>query len=595
MNTATEKNCKGNLIMLQKFFLRRFRNYFLLMLIPVAIVFVIFTYISSRQLNEQLNLQSENTLKNINTDLDFVISNVIYQNNFITSNISTAPALKRILAEPQNIDYLDAVNLRNIQSTLRSMSQSYSYIVSIYLYLDDYEYFFTSDGGVRHIDSYSDNTWGNYYDRMSDASNMVIRRFLPKNKSGARQEVLTFYHGMDVMEGVIVVNIDVEKYKSLLSGLSNNEHEYLYFFNKENELLISLEMNPENIDIDSLVEHTIKGDSKQWIKNNKRWYLYNCNLNDEYGISIVSLISIKALLYQFRQRVGIFGIIFVINVFVVLCISYITTNRNFKQINYMVELFNQAENGIYPEQPERKMQDEYDVIMNNIIHLFLDTIRLNSKLKEKEYQTNLAELMALQSQINPHFLYNTLQSFAFEIARKEGTTAQTSKAILDLSDILKYSVVNPTKLVPLSEEIQYLYKYVEIQRYRFGDQFIIYHEIGDELMYFPVFRLLLQPIVENSIIHGFRNSNRKGYIKIKAFRLGETVKFHVTDNGVGMSEENLNAVRESISQNKSKSIGLSNVNSRLVLHYGEESRMYIRSRQGRGTSISFHIPYSPFL
>ena len=145
--------------MLHKFFLRRFRNYFLLMLIPVVIVFIVFSFISSRQLNQQLNLQSENTLKNINTDLDFVISNLVYQNNFITSNVSTALALKRILALPQDIDYLDAVNLRNIQSTLRSMSESYSYIVSIYLYLDDYEYLFTSDKGVRHIDSYSDHTW----------------------------------------------------------------------------------------------------------------------------------------------------------------------------------------------------------------------------------------------------------------------------------------------------------------------------------------------------------------------------------------------------------------------------------------------------
>jgi len=563
------------------------------MLIPVAVVFVIFTYISSGQLNEQLNLQSENTLKNINTDLDFVISNVIYQNNFITSNVSTALALKRILAEPQNIDYLDAVNLRNIQSTLRSMSQSYSYIVSIYLYLDDYQYLFTSDEGVRHINSYSDNTWRKYYGRMKDNSNMVIRRFLPKNQSGAEQEVLTFYHSIDVMKGVIVVNIDVEKYKSILSGILNKEHEYLYFFNRENELLISLEMSMGNTDIDinSIAAHNIRGDSKQWIKNNKRWYLYNRDYNNEYGISIISLISIKEMLYQFRQRMGIFGIVFIINVLVVLCISYFTTHRNFKQINYMVELFNNVEKGVFPEQPQSRMKDEYDVVMNNIIHLFLDTVRLNSRLKDKEYQTNLAELKALQSQINPHFLYNTLQSIAFEIARKEGTTGKTSKAIMDLSDILKYSVANPTKLVSLSEEIMYLRKYVEIQRYRFGDQFIAYYEIEDELMDFPVFRLLLQPIVENSILHGIRNSNKKRYIKIKAFRLGNRVTFHITDNGVGMSKEKLNALRESISQNNGNSIGLSNVNSRLVLHYGEESCLHIRSVQGRGTSISFQIPY----
>ncbi|NLM09271.1 MAG: sensor histidine kinase [Clostridiaceae bacterium] len=579
--------------MLHKFFLRRFRNYFLLMLIPVVIVFIVFSFISSRQLNQQLNLQSENTLKNINTDLDFVISNLVYQNNFITSNVSTALALKRILALPQDIDYLDAVNLRNIQSTLRSMSESYSYIVSIYLYLDDYEYLFTSDKGVRHIDSYSDHTWRNYYDRMSDNSNMVIRRVLPKNHGGAGQEVLTFYHSIDLMKGVIVVNIDIEKYKSILSGILNKQHESLYFFNRDNELLIALEAGRENVDIDieKLIADKTRGINRQWVKHNKRWYLFNYDYNEEYGISIVSMISMEAMLYQFKQYLGIFGIVFVINVFVVLCISYITTDRNFKQINYMVEIFNQVEKGIYPKQPKGKTKDEYDVVMNNIIHLFLDTVRLNSKLKEKEYQTNLAELKALQSQINPHFLYNTLQSFAFEIAKREGKTDQTSKAILDLSDILKYSLANPTKLVPLSEEVLYLRKYAEIQRYRFGDQFIIYYEIDDELRDFPVFRLLLQPLVENSILHGIRNSKKKGYIKIKAFILDRMVKFHVTDNGVGMSKTELNTLRENINKSNSNSIGLSNVNSRLVLHYGEESSLHIRSVKGRGTSISFHIPY----
>lgn len=267
MNTGTERKYKDNRIMLRQFFFRRFRYFFLLMLIPVATVFFIFTYISSRQLNDQLNLQSENTLKNINTDLDFVISNVIYQNNFITSNVSTALALKRILTAPQDIDYLDAVNLRNIQSTLRSMSQSYSYIVSIYLFLDGYEYLFTSDSGVRHINSYYDDNWNEYYDRMIKNSNMVIRRLLPKNQIGAAQEVLTFYRRIDLMKGVIVVNIDVEKYKSIISGILNKD-EYLYFFNRENELLISLEKHPKevDIDIDSLVDHKLSGGSKQWIK-----------------------------------------------------------------------------------------------------------------------------------------------------------------------------------------------------------------------------------------------------------------------------------------------------------------------------------------
>ena len=155
--------------------------------------------------------------------------------------------------------------------------------------------------------------------------------------------------------------------------------------------------------------------------------------------------------------------------------------------------------------------------MNNIITLFLNTTFLNSQLAEQKYQKKIAELTALQLQINPHFMINTLQSLIFEICQRSGTTSPEYRTIRNLSDILQYSLADPSQSVTVSDEINYIHKYIEIQKYRFPDSFIYYEDVDDSSLDVPFRRLLLQPILENSISHGIRPSGRKGLIKLHVY------------------------------------------------------------------------------
>lgn len=134
--------------------------------------------------------------------------------------------------------------------------------------------------------------------------------------------------------------------------------------------------------------------------------------------------------------------------------------------------------------------------MKNIIYLFLQKVRLDKELETQKEEERIAEITALQAQINPHFLFNTLQSIQFEIRQKEGNDSKIAEITEELSDILKYALGDPKQQVWLSEEIQYLKRYVNIQKMRFGDKFILYYEIEENLKEHHVFRLLLQPIVE---------------------------------------------------------------------------------------------------
>ena len=199
---------------------------------------------------------------------------------------------------------------------------------------------------------------------------------------------------------------------------------------------------------------------------------------------------------------------------IVIALAYITTKRNFSHLDDMIQIFSNAEKEIYlPIETTSPARDEYDILMKNIIYLFLQKVRLDKELETKKEEERIAEITALQAQINPHFLFNTLQSIQFEIRQKEGNDSKIAEITEELSDILKYALGDPKQQVSLSEEIQYLKRYVNIQKMRFGDKFILYYEIEENLKEHHVFRLLLQPIVENSILHGVRYREH-GYLSL---------------------------------------------------------------------------------
>lgn len=227
--------------------------------------------------------------------------------------------------------------------------------------------------------------------------------------------------------------------------------------------------------------------------------------------------------------------------------------------------------------------------MNNVIGLFLKTTQMNKVLVERQHSLEVAELTALQLQINPHFLLNTLQTMDLEATKMLGPSTQ-NEIIQNLSDILKYALGDPSKPVSLREELAYLKEYVSIQKYRFGDKFIVYYEVDNELLDYHVFRLMLQPLLENSILHGVRALQGTGFIKIKVIRRGAFLYIRTIDNGVGLTHREVEALYAQINDAKSRSIGLTNVNRRLTLEYGNECGLHIHSKKDVGMCISFKVP-----
>jgi len=211
-----------------------------------------------------------------------------------------------------------------------------------------------------------------------------------------------------------------------------------------------------------------------------------------------------------------------------------------------------------------------------------------SRLKEKESQ-----LISLQMQINPHFLYNTLETIKWKAAATQSRQDkdEVGEMIASLSAMLRYSFKEMEREVPLREEIQQARYYLSLQSARFPEKFRAFFMIGDDLEEAPVPKLMLQPLIENAILHGFEDRERGGVVIVYAERDKGELKLSVYDNGRGMPEdfpyEALDTLRDG---RVSQFVGLRNVNERLMLKYGRDHSLAIRSAPSKYTKVILRIP-----
>lgn len=198
----------------------------------------------------------------------------------------------------------------------------------------------------------------------------------------------------------------------------------------------------------------------------------------------------------------------------------------------------------------------------------------------------------LASQINPHFLFNSLESIRMEAhIRRQDDIAE---AVWLLSTLLRSSLEAGNGSIPLSEELERVRCYLDMQKFRYEDR-LEYRLMSDpDLEEMSVPPLIIQPLVENSIIHGLDNREEGVTVTVEISRVPKGAKVKVSDNGAGITPERLAGIRaelaESIHEQESERIGIRNVNDRLVLLYGGPSALNIESKLGQGTVITFYIP-----
>jgi sensor histidine kinase YesM len=218
----------------------------------------------------------------------------------------------------------------------------------------------------------------------------------------------------------------------------------------------------------------------------------------------------------------------------------------------------------------------------------INNLIIERDLKEKERSKE--EMKALHAQINPHFIYNTLNSIRLMAMM---TKAQGIKNMTDaFMKLLSATFKEDGTLIPVRKEIEYLENYVYIMKVRYGDHFDMELMIDEEIKDLLIIKLILQPIVENAILHGLSKLTEGGKICVKGFMDHADAVFEITDNGVGMTEEEIKKLltEGTIHRRSFNHIGVMNVDRRIKLNYGEGYGMSIQSEYGKYTTVRLVLP-----
>ncbi|MBC7959691.1 MAG: sensor histidine kinase, partial [Vallitaleaceae bacterium] len=313
--------------------------------------------------------------------------------------------------------------------------------------------------------------------------------------------------------------------------------------------------------------------------------------------TIISSVPLKTIYKEIAKLRFIFIVLIIISIFVSAILSIVFSNSITKPIFKLKKYMKNAEEGNFTKSITIQSKDEIGELSQSFNQMLYKIDTLIQKVYKTEILKKEAELNALQAQINPHFLYNTLQIMDL-MAEDEGVEI-ISNLCQNLSKIFRYSISQGKEVIEIEKELEHAQNYINIQKVRFVDKFDVVYQVDQGLVKCKILKLMIQPLIENAILHGVENKQEKCLISVDISRQDEAIFISVKDNGRGMSSEELLALRDSlkdeilhaeISDNNRRSIGIKNVNSRIKLYFGEQYGLFIESEFGVGTCVIIKIP-----
>lgn len=295
----------------------------------------------------------------------------------------------------------------------------------------------------------------------------------------------------------------------------------------------------------------------------------------------------KSLTHRVKLLISGMAVLLIATLGILMRRSFRLTDGIIQPVNIMLDKVKKVGRGKFdmiPIEAEIEEIEELDEGINKMarkISILLENVR-----QEKEMQ-HLTELQLIQAQVNPHFLYNTLDTIVWLI--EGGMTDDAVEMISSLSIFFRTSLSKGKDIIPLSEEERHTLSYLEIQQYRYRDILEFEINIPKELGGIPVPKLSIQPLAENALYHGIKNRRGKGKILIEGREEEDALVLTVSDNGQGMTPERLHEVQEAIRTGKRAGFGLAAVAERIALYYGPGYGMKIFSEEGKGTTVEIRL------
>lgn len=371
----------------------------------------------------------------------------------------------------------------------------------------------------------------------------------------------------------------------------------------EEESMMWLQSMLRNIDtlekrVDDIRESALAGGNYNeniWELDNNIYILTELIQDDIQYYIYYQTRSMEKVTNQLHQQINHFlvlcSVLAAVLVLVVVGTTFLIAKGILHPIQELYDATEKVAEGDFAARAQIRSQDEIAALGQAFNNMAENMQALIDQVREDEEKMRRMDLRLLQEQINPHFLYNTLDTIVWLIESNE--TDQAVNMVITLSDFFRLVLSKGKEFITIREEEKHIRSYLKIQEMRYHD--ILEYDIQmDQTVYnFQIPKLTLQPLVENALYHGIKYKRARGYIHIHGERDGDLIHLVVRDNGVGMDQEELEILQREIRrpcQETEKGFGLANVNERLQMYFGEEYGLKISSAKGKGTIVEVTIP-----
>ncbi len=427
----------------------------------------------------------------------------------------------------------------------------------------------------------TEEEWFQFF-RVSGSKTMTLDTHIDRQSSSGK---LVIAHARKILDmnsgtliGILVVNIDLDVIDVVGGRLQESLRSRFTIVDESDNIIY----NADDSHIGHKFSETVRPDPSNHILvanpfDRERWttYLYMPmdELSSEGEILRQNMMLLAILMIAFAAIVSI-------------SLSGVIT-RPIKKLMNSIQL---VEKGQFDQVQDIQSRDEIGHLAVRFNRMSRELKRLVEQIQHEETEKAAAEMRALQSQINPHFLYNTLGSV------KWIASMQRADTIVDMTDaliaMLRYASRAEGAVVTIRDELANLRSYMAIQKVRYYNRIAMTVEVEESLLDCLIPKMSLQPIVENAIFHGLAGQDEDGTIVIRGSRDADGIAIEVEDNGIGMDEETVESLRRSLSEARDghRGIGLHNVQRRLQLHYGGRFGIAFRSRPGEGTTFRIALP-----
>lgn len=574
-------------------------SYFLVILITVGFSYLVLYQITTNSAQKKVNEASLQTITSIQANVDLMIENV---NNY-SKMIFSDPNLQSLLRQGNVYSNLQIQS--KVSAYLYNLMQAVPAIDSVHIF-DNSGHRFSV--GTEELPNFTgvnldDAPW---YERVVQNKGKYMLRlngygtFSEGATDGNFVSFIRLIRDLDNTSrlGILVINIKDDAFVQAYSNLLSQNTLEIAILDENDEIIVADSAEDQSDAVFKEILTTNKDRLEQQFQQNSSGVL-TMNLNSQkYTISHVSggenqwkFVSItphNTTKSTNKSLVLLALILLVINGTIFFVSSFIISRSIINPIHKLLRSMNRAQSGNFIKINIELNSYEFEQLYNGYNHMIGKIDQLLKRMMEEQKTVRKAELNALQSQIKPHFLYNTLDSVVS--LALSGLNKQVCELVEALGSYYRLSVSKGREVITVGEEMEMVRNYLKIQEVRYQEMFEAQFDVDKDSCQSPIPKLVIQPLVENSLYHGIRPKGTKGTIRIRSRSAEGIVTITISDDGIGMSEEEINEILNTERKGQIKSFGLWGTMERLRIFYGDKDCIHMKSVPGKGTHITLTIP-----